>query len=52
MQAAWPTIRSPSFNNEGLGIHPDSRRALSSSVALGGRLHTATAVTPPIHVVS
>jgi hypothetical protein len=33
--AAWPTTRSPSFNNVGLGCHPAAKRTAKSSLALG-----------------
>src|SRR5438105_4182500 len=51
-QAAWSTTRSPAFNIEGRGCHPAFNRAARISSAVGKCSHTATAVTPPNHVVS
>ncbi len=51
-QAACPRTLSPPFNIEGEGVHPEARRLLNISSALGSWPHTATAVTPPSQVVS
>lgn len=45
-------ITSPSRVAVGVGCHPASTRAVSSASALGRWSQTATAVTPPSHVVS